>query len=99
MAKINTRNVALVIAITVLDIGAGLYDRLYNGIGVIDGILRFMAAAGNSPVSPMSTTVNMTMMGSIGSSTNFLALGLFILAAVFVIGLLASVLGGMSARA
>lgn len=93
MAKINVTNVILIIGVTVFNMAVGLYDRLVNGVGVIDSLLKLAAAANNSAVAITWKTTDISMVTNVGSSFNFMALGAFIIVAVIIIGGLAGVMG------
>lgn len=44
MAGINVKNIALILGVSVFDIGTGLYDRLVNGIGVLNSLAALTGA-------------------------------------------------------
>jgi hypothetical protein len=98
MAKINTRNIALIVIITVLDIGVGLYDRLVNGIGVINAASGFTVPAGDISYIQTLNSTSVTVLTNTGTATNFLMLGAFILAAVFIISIIAGAMGSYGGR-
>lgn len=94
MAKINIRNIILVLGVTVFDVVVGFCDRIINGIGIIKS-LAMMAPptfAGQIEASMPSTDMSIMMVNT-GTAFNFLALGLFVLAATFVIAIISSTLG------
>ena len=106
MAKINVRNIALILGVTIFNISAGFYDRFINGAGII----KLIAGIGIHTDSPyfqsniftatpdLSSITMVNSMTSTGTAINFLALGIFIIFAVIIIGLITTTLG-MGGRA
>lgn len=50
--KINFKNIALILGVSVLDIGCGVYDRIVNNTGVIKSIEEFAATTSAHMANP-----------------------------------------------
>jgi hypothetical protein len=95
MARINIKNIALVLGVTVFNMGVGLYDRIINSVGILKWIGDAQQIASlNYHIPPEG----LSLLSNTATSTNFLFLGLFVIVAVVIIGIITSALGsaGMS---
>lgn len=102
MAKINTKNIALILGMTIFDIAIGFYDRFFDNVGVINWLVT-MDATPTAFTHTNATYANITASGAIlANSMSVFDLGtlfIFVIAAVFIISLTSGVLvrgGGMS---
>jgi hypothetical protein len=61
--KINFKNIALILGVSVLDIGCGVYDRTVNNAGVLKSIEEFSSTLSNHISNPvLSQQWNQTNM-------------------------------------
>lgn len=102
MAKINVRNIVLILGVTIFNISAGFYDRLFNGAGIIKLIASMGIHADSLDIkgniftaTPDLSTIAMT---NTISSFNFVGLAMFIIVLVIAISVI-SLTVGMSGRA
>ena len=91
MAKINIRNIVLVMAITAFDVSAGFYDRFVNGIGVIKWSCEQVSLISESSIwSTAAQQPNqIDMIASVGSINPITVIMFisFIIVVFFIVGL------------
>lgn len=90
--KINLKNIALILGVSVIDIGCGMYDRIFNNNGVIkfvsDAIYSNITNAVITSTPWNSSTVNLAT--STVSGFNLYGLLIIVIAGVGIMAILMS---------
>lgn len=70
--KINVKNIALILGVSVFDIACGMYDRIVNNSGVIKWVTdAITSGAQNVATSAAWNTTNVNLASSTMSGFNF----------------------------
>jgi hypothetical protein len=92
--KINVKNIALILGVSIIDIGCGMYDRIFNNSGVIKLISDAIYSNINNAVIT-STQWNSTNVNLATSVSGFNLYGLLIIVIVAT-GIMAILMSTMS---
>jgi hypothetical protein len=101
MRKINFKNIALVIGVSVFDIALGAYDRIVNNTGFLKGASDWYASVTSQAVAlPASTVWNTSTVSLATTTQSSFALGsivAIVMVAVAVLGVLFMMVGSRAA--
>ena len=101
MRKINFKNIALVIGVSIFDIAIGAYDRIVNNTGFLKGTSDWYASVTSQAVALPASTVWNTSTVSLATSTQssfgLLSMVLIVMVAVGVMGVLFLMVGSHAA--
>jgi|WetSurMetagenome_2_1015567.scaffolds.fasta_scaffold1800048_1 hypothetical protein len=99
MRKINFKNIALVIGVSIFDIAIGIYDRIVNNTGFLKGLSDWYSGLILSPVATSTqwNTSTVSLATSTQSSFSLLSVVLIVMAAVGVMGFLFVMAGSRAA--
>ena len=101
MRKINFRNIALVIGVSVFDIALGAYDRIVNNTGFLKGASDWYGGLTSQAVALPASTVWNTSTVSLATTTQSAyslgAIVMIVMAATAVLGVLFMMVGSRAA--
>jgi hypothetical protein len=99
MRKINFKNIALVIGVSIFDIAIGAYDRIVNNTGFVKGVSDWYASMSTATL-PTATVWNAsysTQLTTSASGFGLLGVVLLVIIAVGILSLLVGSFGAYSA--
>jgi hypothetical protein len=99
MRKINFKNIALVIGVSIFDIAIGAYDRIVNNTGFLKGLSDWYSGLILSPVATSTqwNTSTVSLATSTQSAYSLGAIVMIVMAATAVLGVLFMMVGSRAA--
>lgn len=99
MRKINFRNIALVIGVSIFDVAVGAYDRIVNNTGFVKGVSDWYSGmiTATLPTSTVWNASYSTQLTTSVSGFGLLSMVLIVMLAVGVMGFLFMSFGARSA--
>ena len=99
MRKINFKNIALVIGVSVFDIAIGAYDRIVNNTGFVKGVSDWYASMSTAtlPTATVWHTNQISLATTTQSGYSLMGIVLLVMFAVGVMGVLFMFTGARSA--
>jgi hypothetical protein len=98
MRKINFKNIALVIGVSIFDVAVGAYDRIVNNTGFVKGVSDWYASMSTATLPTQSAwNTNTVSLTTTMSGYSLFSVVLIVMLAVGVMGFLFMFVGARSA--